>query len=299
MIISVGGKIKAIVLKMKAFILGVIVCQAVVSFLAVSVLAEDTGLYEQKLKMLDQFLTRSKAKAALSPLLARLEEADKLKSQAQAAHKAGQESQAVTFLNQAIGIAVQVAREKVDPQDRIWLHRARYDNLLDTLPGLEEAYRRHLAKLATPTESEKAVDFTNLKTLQDQAHQLAVQGQYEEANVSLEKARDLLVKGLKKLLDNSSLIYELKFDTPEQEYQYERNRFISLEALLRMALAENPAKPEVLETIHAHVAQSQQLHQQAEQQAAQGKFKEAVKSLEQSNAFLGKGLNAAGVMISF
>ncbi|MEO5349332.1 MAG: gp58-like family protein [Magnetococcus sp. YQC-3] len=266
--------------------------------------AAGSSLYQQKAAVVDRFLEQSgTAKRVAAPghtdAEALLAAARAKRDAAQQAHAAGEEQQALDLLSQAIKLASEASRKSADRASQEWLHRTRYDDLSDSLQFLRESYRKHMEQ--ADAERQKAAQQTLLEVtpLTEEAKALAGKKEYEGANRQLLRAQEMLIAGLKPLLASRSLVYTLKFDTPRQEYEYEVRRGESLEALIRMTLAEAAAsRPEGGSDVTAPlVARSRERQKVAQQTAAAGDFAAAIRVQEEANTLLVQALRQLGVMI--
>lgn len=253
------------------------------------------SLIQQKAGLLDRFLAKSDTSSRVSEkgdpkLQGMLDQARQLREQALAANQAGDGAKAVQLLDQAIKLAIEASRKSASPASREWYHRARYEDMLQSMPTLMEAYQRN----AERPGAKSTVNLADVKRQLDQARGLAG-GNIEEAARVMEGAKNTLVTGLKTMLDDQTLVYELKFATPADEYRYEVDRSHGYEALLRMALTSNPVGADDQGKIQAHVIDATNIRQQAAAQADGGDFSGAIKTMEKANDVMGKALRLAGI----
>ncbi|MBF0135906.1 MAG: hypothetical protein H7833_15560 [Magnetococcus sp. DMHC-1] len=261
----------------------------------------DRVLYQQKSLLVDQILTQPDlAKRVVGtdaqPLL---EQARQSRDQARQAMESNKATEARTLMDQALKLALDASRRTVRPESQAWLQRARYDDLSLAVGNLVEAYQRHLEHAGKNANSGSPA---RIRQMLVDARQLTTQDKYQEANALLEDARKQVVAGLKSLLDSKSLVYELKFASPEEEYKYEMGRSESFQALLRMTLLageKNLPGQSRQRDVEEFIARSQTLMDTAKQQAGQGAFKDAVSSQEKANMELVKGLRILGVSLPF
>lgn len=224
-----------------------------------------------------------------------LDQAGQARDQARQAMVAGDEKKAVVWLNKALSLLTTASRTTVDPASRQWLHRARYEDLLVSVVNFKDAYNRHLKRLKDGAQG--PLDMNAVETLKKQAMALGQEKKFFEANKMLEQAQGLVVEGLKSLLGSASLVYELKFDTPKDEYEYELRRGESYEAMIRMILSDAQKNSIDASKLQPLMDQSQEFNQRASQKAAAGEHKAAIKIQEGANEFLAQALRLLGVMI--
>lgn len=274
--------------------------------LAVPVMAEPPaknapapGLLDQKAGIVDRFLQRSESlqqeagrSEAVQKEVARIRS---LRQQAMDAQTAGDNRKAQGLLDKAVAATLALSRQLADPAKQAWLHKAHYEDLLEGVASFQQSYTRHWQ--ASGGKVAQTVDLAKIAALTAEAKAMAEQKRYEEANTRLVKARDDLVAGLKGLLDSKTLVYDLKFATPADEYKYEVDRAGSLEALIRMALTGGKVAAEGQRRVMELMGQSQQFSQEGRALATAGEFKTAIARMEKSNELLIQALRAAGVPV--
>ncbi|MBF0181836.1 MAG: hypothetical protein HQM03_17605 [Magnetococcales bacterium] len=261
--------------------------------------AADEAL-QKKAELVDRMLKESDTRQRIDAkgsdaTRAMLEEAARTREEARRAMASGDARRGAELLDKALKLVITASRESVDPAGRQWLHRARHDDLLVSVRNFRDAYLRHLKRLK-PGET-GPLNTGEVDTLLAQGIKLGQEKKYREANVPLERAQAMVVDGLKKLLDSKALVYELKFDTPKDEFQYEIQRGESYEALIRMVLAEPETKLPDGKSFNALMEKSQETARQAMQKAGEGQYEAAIKLQEQANGDLVKVLRMLGVMI--
>ncbi|MBF0128312.1 MAG: hypothetical protein HQM02_14010 [Magnetococcales bacterium] len=255
---------------------------------------------QRKAELVDQLLKDSETSRRISKQgddasRALLDQARKAREEARQAIQAGDVNKGAAGLDQALKLVTRASRTTMDPAGRQWLHRARFEDLQVSVQNFKEAYARHLQRLRAGEKG--PLDVGAVDALQSQADALGKEKQFLEANKILERAHESVVKGLKSLLGSTALVYELKFDTPKDEYEYEIKKGESFEAMIRMVLAERSAQSTDETQIRPLMDQSQEANSRAAQQAAAGRFKEAIRLQEEANGFLARVLRALGVMI--
>lgn len=270
-------------------------------FLMFPVVGNSAGnvLFQQKASLVKRFLGSSEtakrvagrghegAKALLSEARAKWDSA-------QLAHASNNEKKALDLLDQALKLLSAASRESADPASQAWLYRARYADLSDSIRYFQDTYQKYLQHADADKRATANRALQEVTTLTRTASSLAEKKQFKKANRTLSQAQDILVSGLKPLLGSRSLVYTLKFDTPRDEYDYEVRRGESLEALIRMALAEGKVGGSF---VQAFVENSRVHGKRARAKADSGKFEFAVSAQEEANSFLVRALRMLGVMI--
>ncbi len=109
---------------------------------------------------------------------------------------------------------------------------------------------------------------------------------YEKTRLSVEQSRE-----------GETLLRELKFETPEDEFQYELDRNDTHRMLLTVLLQEKMKNERVKDRVHSFVEEADKLRESATDQASDQHFEEAITLLERSTAELVKAIRGAGVYI--
>jgi len=109
---------------------------------------------------------------------------------------------------------------------------------------------------------------------------------YEKTRLSVEQSRE-----------GETLLRELKFETPEDEFQYELDRNDTHRMLLTVLLQEKMKNERVKDRVHSYVEEADKLRESATDQASDQHFDEAITLLERSTAELVKAIRGAGVYI--
>ncbi|MBF0160987.1 MAG: hypothetical protein HQL88_01740 [Magnetococcales bacterium] len=262
----------------------------------------ENPLYQQKLSLLNRFLdssgTSKRVTATSHPEAeSSLSAARSKRDAAQQAYASGAEKEALELLNQAIKLASEASRKSADQNSQEWLHRSRYEDLSDSIRYFQETYQKHLQHAGAEQRQAAQEVLDRVAPLIAESKALAAKKQYSEANRPLSRGQGLLIEGLKPLLGSRALVYALKFDTPRQEYEYEVRRGESLEALIRMALAESAKPGDEAEAVATLISQSREQQKKAQQLAAADRFESAIPTQEEANKFLVRALRQLGVMI--
>jgi len=144
---------------------------------------------------------------------------------------------------------------------------------------------QHTLLLANIDADTRAVETLLAENKIDQARE-HLDRAYEQTRLSVEQSRE-----------GETLLRELKFETPEDEFQYELDRNDTHRMLLTVLLQEKMKNERVKDRVHAYVEEADKLRESATDQASDERFEEAIKLLERSTAELVKAIRGAGVYI--
>jgi hypothetical protein len=144
---------------------------------------------------------------------------------------------------------------------------------------------KHTLLLADIDVDTRAVETLLAENKIDQARE-HLDRAYEKTRLSVEQSRE-----------GETLLRELKFETPKDEFQYELDRNDTHRMLLTVLLQEKMKNERVKDRVHSFVEEADKLRESATDQASDERFEEAIKLLEHSTAELVKAIRGAGVYI--
>jgi len=152
----------------------------------------------------------------------------------------------------------------------------RYDESVRSLDNAEATYR----DLSSRLKSSEAKDMgKSISRLRKKAQILAMDGQYSEASELIKEAHEEVISALNKLLGSTALLYDLKFNSVAEEYDYELARYHSFEELAPIAYAELKPDKDTIMLSERYVQESRAMRDIAKQQAARGDHRAAINTL--------------------
>jgi endonuclease III len=102
---------------------------------------------------------------------------------------------------------------------------------------------------------------------------------------------------IEKLRGGDTLIRSLHFANKEEEYRYEVDRNDTHRMLIKVLLKEKMEQAAVQRRVNPSLKKADELRAKAEKQAAQGKYEDAVRTLEDSTKELVRAIRSAGIYI--
>jgi tetratricopeptide (TPR) repeat protein len=138
---------------------------------------------------------------------------------------------------------------------------------------------------------------TRVSELRDRAIRHADVNSYDKAIALLEEAYQLKVSLIDTLKHETTIVYDLNFDTIQDEYQYMSNRTYHYLELVQMALSESDIPDPTRKLTDKYVYGSMQNLEQAETLETQGQFSEAILMLEKTINQLSSVLKILGIKI--
>lgn len=159
-------------------------------------------------------------------------------------------------------------------------------------------YRSSIVDLARDDKSGAAKALlARVDGLSAEAKQLLDSGRFGEANKKLADAYKHAVEELSRLRAGQEVILSLNFETPADEFAYEKKRFGSNEVMVEMMIGEGRAAGDKRRLVDTFVVEGRKLRDQAETQAMAGQYAEAVTSMEKASAQLIRALQSMGVPV--
>jgi phenylalanyl-tRNA synthetase alpha subunit len=127
--------------------------------------------------------------------------------------------------------------------------------------------------------------------------ELLAQGKGDEARAMLDTTYESIKASLEGLRGGDTLVRELNFETPEDEYHYELDRNDTHRMLVEVLLAEKMQASPMRKTADEFIAKAGDLRKQAEDAAGKMEFEDAIRLLEESTKEFIRAIRSAGVYI--
>jgi tetratricopeptide (TPR) repeat protein len=259
-----------------------------------------TEVVDQKIAMIDKVLNRSPVAARV--LKSQNEQARRhftnareLVAHAQVLAGTGQLRGADALLNEAIWEVSRAQQLVPDPGTQQAGERARYMQLEDSVIALQRT-----ALIALPPvgnrQAESGERTARANALVEQAVALARSDRYIEANRMLDQALVLLLRDASVRLAGHTIVYDHRFASRREEFEFELARFRSFERLVPLALLEFRPAAEALSLVERHVSQARELRERAEGKASRDTLA-AIRDVVEGTDALRRALNAARLVV--
>lgn len=256
-------------------------------------------LIEQKMRLVESLVNSPAAQASTdggeSETAALVLNGRQLLDQVREALATNKFDQATTALDEALRSATRASARLSSKRGMLSnsVQQTNYKNLAEQVA----TYRNSIEDLAQQGSSEARSVAARITALQSEAVKLAEMEKLGDANRKLADAYKLAVESISKLRAGQTVTMSLKFDTPVQEYDYERRRFQSSEILVDMMIGEGRSEGERRNMVNAFVREGKQLLGVATDQASGGDYKSAVAMMEKATAQLNRALQVMGVPV--
>lgn len=254
---------------------------------------------QQELYLVKMLITNSPlaARSGEVQIKQTLELARTLYTRGNDAFIAGNMVWADAFLDEALSLLEDAARLTSDPLQTETRQRERYAELLDDVRAFEATYQDLRSGL--PAKDVKLHD-SKIERTRDMVYRAQVMvrdGLYQEASELLGRVHEVYISVLNELLASTALIYDTKFKTPIEEYEYELARYRSYEELIPIALDQFKPDEYTLKLSDRFVQDGRAALGIAEKQAAGGDHAAAISTLQDATKRLQTALRTIGLEV--
>lgn len=210
----------------------------------------------------------------------------------------GDAAQADELLDEALQLIETATRQALDPLQAKKKQQTRYTELLEGVHSLRATYQDLSMRLSPKKAFTPAIEAARVSALIDQAQTLAHGGHYPEAGDLLKNAHELLITALNRLLKSTTLMYDLKFKSLAEEFEYEMARYHSYEELVPIAYAELKPDENSIKLSERFVQESREMRDHAKQQAASGDLPSAIGTMLEAVKHVQAALRLVGLVLS-
>ncbi len=250
----------------------------------------DEKVVQQKLGLLDVLLNRSKQ-------IKLINESDNQEAKNHLAEsrkyadlaKASLENQDIKTASDSVNVALKAldsARATFSHRpNATLLEQAKYRELLESI----RTFRSSMS-------SETAANLENgkLDEMLLRADAAKQKDDYVAANAELNRAYQLVISAVNGSYKEATLVYSLNFETPEHEYLYELQRYEGNKSLIDKLLAQKE-QSKTTSLVIRYLKQAVDTREEAEVQASQGKFEEAIITMEKTSSQLRRAMGMLGI----
>jgi len=275
--------------------------QAAASAVQASRPALDKNEVRQRLSFVTMYVTNSAAAKRIEASTneeakAKYKDAQARLAEATSAFDSDNLQEAKSKFDEAMSLMNEAAK-LVPSESMLKLAKAKNEELVRGLADMEASYKQNRKSIAGENGAKNLpdIDSNRLHSLMDVAKLLADEGRYEDSNRILSSAMNELSGALNKLLANRTMAYEMKFESPAQEYEYELERFSSLENSIPQAIEQKQPSPATLTLTESYIAKGKEQRDQARSDAKQRNFAVAVENIKKGTEQLETALKLLGV----
>ena len=240
--------------------------------------------------------TQSITKSSITEAVDLFKKAEQSLESAKSQLKAGNNNKAYTDAENAIAL-LKKSSKLVPNESQLALMKDRNKELLASVKDFEDSHKENYERIVKKQGKDAAVDYDRKKVgqLKTGASDLAKKGDYGKANKNLEEAQHIITAAIHKMLNNQTIVYDLNFESAEEEYEYELKRFEGYAELIPIAVEQkNPAEG-AKKLMESFVDKGTKLRDQAIQKAKEGDFPTAIAMLQDATKDVRRGLRMIGV----
>lgn len=210
---------------------------------------------------------------------------------------AGKNEQAYAQAENAIAM-LKKSTKMVPSESALEQLKQQNKELLASIKDFEASHKENYERAAKKQGKDAAVDYDKdqVEKLKASAKESAGKGDYVKANKDLEEAQHLITVALHKMLNNQTIVYDLNFETAEEEYNYELKRFQGYEELVPIAIEQKKPAEGAKKLMESFVKKGQDLRDRAMQAAKDGDYPTAIAMLQDATKDVRRGLRMIGVM---
>ncbi|MDH5692920.1 MAG: hypothetical protein OEZ47_07445 [Gammaproteobacteria bacterium] len=171
---------------------------------------------------------------------------------------------------------------------------------VEVLEGVKSIQASHATAMKSAEKSGgkiKAQDYDKSKVekLLSIAEDQASDQEYKSAIKALRKVEREVTSALNSMLSEQTIVYELKFDTPEDEYKHEVGRYKGYDELVPVAIEMRKPSSGALQLMEQFKKKADFFAEKAEESAKAGRYAEAIVIVRDATLEIRRGLMALGV----
>lgn len=259
------------------------------------------AMVNQKIMFVDMLLKSGASKRVTSSsndeAKAMQANAEKLAGSAKEKLKSGDNQVAYANAEEALSLLKQAAR-LVPSEEEVAELKVRHSELKTSLANFEQSHEESYKRMVKSKGEAAAVDYdkTQVASLKTQSDELAKKGDYANANKSLEKAQHMVTEAIQQMLNAQTIVYDLNFETPQEEYEYELKRFVGYEELIPVAVEQKKPKEGAKKLMETYWKKGLQMRDAAVQKAEAGEWNVAIAMLQDATKEVRRALRMVGVM---
>jgi len=266
----------------------------------------DQGVAEPSRTEIQQEMQLVKMLLTSSPLAQRsgdnqakqpLELARTLYNRANDAYNSGNMVWAGAFLDEALSVIEDAARMASDPLQVETKQRSRYAELLEDVRAFDATYLDVRKGLSAKDAKTYDAEIASTRDMINRAQALMRDNKYPDACEQLENVHAVYISVLNKLLASTAFVYDNKFKSPAEEFEYEMARYHSYEELIPIARAQFKPDAGTLKLSERYVQDALSTHGIAEKQAAGGDHPAAITTLQEATKRLQTALRTIGLEV--
>lgn len=204
--------------------------------------------------------------------------------------------EALSMANQALKMLGEATRLVPDEEELAQLAE-NYKALLAEITDYQTSYQNNLKRLKKQGALDESIvlDEKKFAGVMTEAKSYAGRKNYVHANKLLQQAQTTMTVALHKMLDSKTLVYDLNFETPADEYKYEVKRFTGYEELIPIAIEAKKPAAGAVKLMESFLAKARKRRDEAQAKAGVGDYPSAIEMMLQATKTVRRALRMVGV----
>lgn len=255
---------------------------------------------KQKLMFAEMMIGGQGAKRVLA---SQNDEAKQLLASAKQKLKEGREKSQMGALPEALALANQSlktlneATKLVPGEEEMAQLAEAYKTLLAEINDYQKSYSDNVKRMEKTggVADDARIDEKQFAATLVKAKTLAEKKDYVHANKLLQQAQREITGALHKMLDSKTIVYDLKFETAADEYEYELKRFAGYEELIPVAIEAKKPAAGAIKLMESFLSKARSRRDEAVAKAEAGDYPTAISMLLQATKTVRRALRMVGV----
>ena len=210
----------------------------------------------------------------------------------------GDNATALTLASKAADGFKQKAKSSGPTAEELADQKAEYIGRYETLKAFVESHHASFdAALAGKTPGVKPIDYDRKHVSAEmvKAEKLVKAKKYPQATKIIAQAEREVTLALNQMLGSQTIVYELKFDTPKDEFDYEVKRYHSYLELIPVAIDVKKPKPGSIKLMEMFKKKGAFFEGKSQESAKAGRWDEALVVIKDATKEVRRGLMSLGV----
>ncbi len=210
--------------------------------------------------------------------------------------KTGAADQAMALADDALKL-ISAAQRLVPTDEELKEQEAEYTGNLITVEQFEISHKEQYDDTVKRRGKKEAIDYdkAKVKQLVDEAKAMAAKKKYVHANENLLEAERMITSSIQQMMDKQQIVYELKFNTPKDEYDYELRRYKGYEDLVPVAIEQKAPNENLKKLMDMYVQKGKEQKAAAEGKAKEGDYPLAISMILSATEQIRLALRTVGV----
>ncbi len=241
-------------------------------------------------KMLLQFKGKNLPPAQLQQIKDKLAEAEKQQ-------KSGNITAAMAYANEANAHFNAKVADSGPTKEELEEAKEEFNDQLITLEAFIDSHKATYDDLKKRDKS-KLVDYDHdvIGAMISDAQKSAKKNDYKRAGKLVKQAERIVTKALNDMYaGQTAVVYDLNFETPQEEFDYEVKRYLGYEELIPVAIEVKKPKESSIKLMQTYVDKGRFFKEKAEESAKAGRWDEALVVIKDATNEVRRGLRLLGV----